>query len=168
MFNNFKLILAEIKLFFFTLNLLIELKKIKPRFVFYSEKKSYQKYSEPIIDVLNSQFSNPVYYFSSDKYDKFENKNVKNFYINNLFLNTFFKQVKAENMFLTVTDLGNHYIKKTKNIDKYIFYFHSTVSTTKNYTSTAFDNYDVIMCNGKFHINEIRSRESLKKLKKKN
>ena len=84
MFNSFKLILSEIKLFFFTLNLLIELKKIKPRFVFYSEKKSYQKYSEPIIDVLNSQFSNPVYYFSSDKYDKFENKNVKNFYINNL------------------------------------------------------------------------------------
>lgn len=167
MLNSFKKFLNEIRSFFFTLNILIDLRKIKPKFVFYSEKKSYQKYSEPIIDVLNSQFSNPVYYFSSDKFDKFENKNVKNFYINNLFLSTFFKQVKAENMFLTVTDLGNHYIKKTKNIDKYIFYFHSTVSTTKTFTSTAFDNYDLIMCNGKFHIDEIRSRESIKKLKKK-
>ena len=146
---------------------MIEIKKIKPKFVFYSEKKSYQKYAQPIIEVLSSQYPNQVYYFSSDKSDKFENKNVKNFYISNLFLGTFFNQVKAENMFLTVTDLGNHFIKKTKNIDKYIFYFHSTVSTTKTFTPKAFDNYDIIMCNGQFHINEIRSRESLNKLKKK-
>lgn len=167
MFNILKNFLSEIRSFFFTLNILIELKKIKPKFVFYSEKKSYQKYSEPIIDVLNSQFPDQVYYFSSDKTDKFKNKNVKNFYINNLFLNTFFNQVKTENMFLTLTDLGNHFIKKTKNIDKYIYYFHSPVSTTKNFTAKAFDNYDIIMCNGQFQIEEIRSREILKKLKKK-
>ena len=167
MFKSLKNFLSDIRLFFFTLNILIEIKKIKPKFVFYSEKKSYQKYAQPIIEVLSSQYPNQVYYFSSDKSDKFENKNVKNFYISNLFLGTFFNQVKAENMFLTVTDLGNHFIKKTKNIDKYIFYFHSTVSTTKTFTPKAFDNYDIIMCNGQFHINEIRSRESLNKLKKK-
>ena len=167
MFKSLKNFLSDIRLFFFTLNILIEIKKIKPKFVFYSEKKSYQKYAQPIIEVLSSQYPNQVYYFSSDKSDKFENKNVKNFYISNLFLGTFFNPVKAENMFLTVTDLGNHFIKKTKNIDKYIFYFHSTVSTTKTFTPKAFDNYDIIMCNGQFHINEIRSRESLNKLKKK-
>ena len=113
MFKSLKNFLSDIRLFFFTLNILIEIKKIKPKFVFYSEKKSYQKYAQPIIEVLSSQYPNQVYYFSSDKSDKFENKNVKNFYISNLFLGTFFNQVKAENMFLTVTDLGNHFIKKT-------------------------------------------------------
>ena len=41
------------------------------------------------------------------------------------------------------------------------------MSTTKTFTPKAFYNYDIIMCNGQFHINEIRSRESLNKLKKK-
>ena len=63
--------------------------------------------------------------------------------------------------------MGNNLLKKTKNIDNYIYYFHSPVSTTKNYTSEAFDNYDVIMCLGQFQIDEIRLREKLKNINKK-
>ena len=76
----------------------------------------------------------------------------------------FFLIIKADFFFLTLTDLDNHFIKKTKNIKKYIYYFHAPVSTFKNYTETAFDNYDIILCNGKFHVQEIRKREELKNL----
>ena len=82
-------------------------------------------------------------------------------------MNIFFLLVRAHNMFLTTTDLDNNAIKKTNNVDKYIYYFHGAVSTTKVYTATAFDNYDIILCNGDYQINEIRKRESIKKIKKK-
>ena len=38
--------------------------------------------------------------------------------------------------------------------------FHSPISTTKSYTAKAFDNYDIIMCNANFQIEEIKVRES--------
>ena len=80
----------------------------------------------------------------------------------------FFLSVKTKNLILTLTDLNNHQIKKTKNIKNYIYYFHAPASTTKVYTETAFDNYDTILCNGDYQINEITQRETLGNLKKKN
>ena len=40
-------------------------------------------------------------------------------------MNIFFLIIRAQNMFLTLTDLDNHAVKKTKNVDKYIYYFHA-------------------------------------------
>ncbi len=70
-------------------------------------------------------------------------------------------------MFLTLTDLDNTIVKRNKFIKNYIYFFHGAVSTTKVYTSTAFDNYDTILCNGDYQIKEIELREDLHKLKKK-
>ncbi len=159
--------LREVKLFFFSLSILTDLKNVKPKFIFFSENKSYQKYSKPIIEAILSKYQHEIYYFSIQKDDIIENKKIKNFFVNPFLLKFFFNNVRAENMFLTLTDLGNHFIKKTKNIEKYIYYFHSPISTIKSYTPKAFDNYDIIMCNGKFQINEIETRETLKNLPKK-
>ena len=138
------------------------------KFLFYSENKSYQKFSIDIIDVISKKYPNQILYASSDREDKIDNINVKNLYIGQgLLMKLFFLIIKAENFFLTLTDLGNHSIKKTKNINKYIYYFHAAVSTFKNYTNTAFDNYDIILCSGKFQINEIRKREKKLNLPKK-
>jgi YidC/Oxa1 family membrane protein insertase len=167
MFKSFINFINELRLFFFSLDILKDLKNIKPNFVFFSENKSYQKYSKQLIDTLCSKYNGQIYYFSIDKNDKIENKKVNNYYINPLLMSYFFNNVKSFNMFLTLTDLGNNFIKKTENIDNYIYYFHSPVSTTKNYTPKAFDNYDMIMCNGQFQIEEIKSRENLKNLPKK-
>ena len=164
MLRNF---INKFKSFFFSLNSIINLRNIKPKFIFFSENKSYQKYSKPIIDVLCEEYPNEVYYFSIDEEDKINDKRVKSYFINYLLIKFFFNNVNTENMFLTLTDLDNHFIKKTKKVDKYIYYFHSPISTTKSYTPKAFDNYDTIMCNGNFQIEEIRSRETLKKLNKK-
>ena len=158
----------NIKFFFISYKEIKEISKKNLRFVFFSESSAYQKYSLPIINVLSSEFPDQIYYFSLDIKDKIKNKNIKNYYIhNNFLLKFFFNNIKADNMILTLTDLGNHFIKKTSNIKRYIYYFHSTVSTTKNYTSKAFDNYDVILCNGDFQINEIKLRENINNLNKK-
>lgn len=158
----------NIKFFFISYKEIQEISKKNLRFVFFSESSAYQKYLLPIINVLSSEFPDQIYYFSLDIEDKIKNKNIKNYYIHgNFLLKFFFNNIKADNMILTLTDLGNHFIKKTSNIKRYIYYFHSPVSTTKNYTSKAFDNYDVILCNGDFQINEIKLREKINNLNKK-
>ena len=165
--NKLKLFIQEIILFISSINILNEIKNINPKFIFFSEDKSYQKYSRSIIDIICSKYPDKIYYLSIHKDDFIQDKNIKNFYISPFLLKFFFNNVKADNLFLTLTDLGNHFINKTKNIRNYIYYFHSPISTTKSYTPKAFDNYDVIMCNGQFQINEIKSREEFKNLKKK-
>ena len=141
-------------------------KKIK--IVFYSEGKIYLKYSYLLIEFLSKIYPNQILYVSSDKEDRFENPNIKNLYVGKKFLlQYFFFKIKAQYLFMTTTDLGNNILKKTKNVEKYIYYFHAPVSTTKVYTSKAFDNYDVIFCNGDYQVHEIRKREDLKNLKKK-
>ena len=140
----------------------------KFKFLFYSEDKTYQKYSYNIIRILSKRYPNQVFYTSSDPNDKIKNLNVKNIFVGDgFFAKLFFLILKAEYFFLTLTDLDNHSLKKTKNVKKYIYYFHAPVSTFKNYTETAFDNYDIILCNGPNHITEIRKREKLKNLKEK-
>ena len=145
---------------------LINSKKLK--FIFYSENKSYQKYSYQLIKLLARKYPDEVCYVSSDINDKIISFKIKNLFIgNNLLMKYFFTNIKAENLILTLTDLDNHIIKKTKNIKKYIYFFHAPVSTTKSYTAGAFDNYDIILCNGNYQIDEIRKREFFQKNKKK-
>jgi len=140
----------------------------RKKFLFYSENITYRKYAYYIIEVLAKKYPGQIAYVSSDIKDRIDNLNIKNLYIGNGFLmNLFFSIAKVDYLFLTLTDLGNHLIKKTKNVGKYIYYFHAAISTFKSYTNTAFDNYDIILCNSKFQVEEIRKREKDKNLPKK-
>ena len=117
---------------------IIYLRKIKPKYLFYSENKQYQKYAYLLIETLAKKYPQEIYYISSEIDDKIENLDVENIFIGKgLMLVIFFSIIRAQNIFLTLTDLGNHTVSKTKNVDKYIYYFHAPVSTTKNYTATA-------------------------------
>lgn len=165
MFNFLKNILIPLKIF----NNINKINAVKPKFVFYSENKSYQKYAYPLIEFLTKKFPGEVYYVSSDIDDKINNLDVVNIHIGSGFLlQYFFTSVSVENLFMTLTDLNNSIIKKNKFVKNYIYYFHGAVSTTKIYTSTAFDNYDTILCNGDYQIKEIEQRELIENLKKKN
>ena len=168
MFKSLFSIINKIKSNYDIFKTIIHLRKTKPKFLFFSEDKKYQKYSYLLIETLVKKHPNEVYYVSSDIEDKIKNLNIENIFIGKgLLMIIFFTIIRAQNMFLTLTDLDNHTVKKTKNVDKYIYYFHAPVSTTKIYTATAFDNYDIILCNGNYHLDEIRKRESIKKIPKK-
>ena len=163
----FKLI-KKIKSSFLILRNIFILADKKIKFIFFSESRFYQKYSFPIIEILIKKYPNQVYYVSSDKDDRINCLNIHNFFVGNgLLKRIFFLIIKAEYFFLTLTDLDNHHVKKNKNVKKYIYYFHAAGSTFKGYTKTAFDNYDVILCNGQFQKNEIQFRENQKQIKKK-
>ena len=140
----------------------------KYKIVFYSENKNYQKYTLILIDFLITKFPGEILYVSSDKLDFINNDKIKNLYIGKgLMLQYFFSKIRSSNLITTTTDLGNNIIKKNKFVDNYIYYFHAPVSTTRVYTTKAFDNYDTILCIGNFQINEILKREKIKKINKK-
>ena len=140
----------------------------KPRFIFYSENKAYLKYGYLIIEYLSKKYPGEVYYISSDIDDNISDLNVVNIHIGKGFLlQYFFKSVVTDNLFMTLTDLNNNIIKKNKAVKNYIYFFHGAVSTTRIYTSTAFDNYDTILCNGEYQIKEIKQREELGNLNEK-
>jgi YidC/Oxa1 family membrane protein insertase len=158
----------KIKFKYLILKNIFRLADKKIKIIFYSEDKFYQKYSYPLIELLARKYPNQIYYVSSDFNDKINNSNVQNLFIGKgLLMKIFFLVIKAEYFFLTLTDLDNHYLKKNKNVNKYVYYFHVAGSTFKGYTKGAFDNYDIILCNGQFQIDEIRFRENKKNIKKK-
>jgi len=145
-----------------------QINKDKPKVIFFSEGQSYLKYCYLLLNTIAKNYPNQVYYVSTDINDKINNNNIKNIYIGKGFLMWFFFLiVKGDNMFMTITDLNNNLIKKNKFIKNYVYFFHGAVSTTKIYTKGAFDNYDKILCNGKYHLDEITFREKLLKLQKK-
>ena len=163
-----KKLISNFKEFFLIIKNIKQINNDKPKVIFFSENKAYLKYAYILIDAINKKYPNQIYYVSSDFDDKVTDINVKNIYIGKgVLMQYFFLTVKGENMFLTLTDLDNTIVKRNKFIKNYIYFFHGAVSTTKVYTSTAFDNYDTILCNGDYQIKEIELREDLHKLKKK-
>jgi len=132
-------------------------KKIKH--TFYSENISYQKYFINLILGLSKK-GEKIIYLSSDINDVIDDQNVKNFYIGNGIVFYFiFLIINTKNLIFTVPDLDNNKIKKTKNIDNYIYLFHASNSTHKQFTKSSFDNYDVIFCNGPYQNKELRYLE---------
>tara|TARA_A100001015_G_scaffold131623_1_gene146105 strand:- start:591 stop:1691 length:1101 start_codon:yes stop_codon:yes gene_type:complete len=146
----------------------ILLEKEKKKYVFYSEKENYYFYFKYLIDDFLRR-DQKVYYITSDKKDiDLEQKNLNVIFIGSgIFRSIFFIILECKNLIITLTDLENHQIKRSKYCDKYIYMFHAFQSTHKIYTEKAFDHYDIIFCNGDYQLNEIRIREKQKNLKKK-
>ena len=162
-------IISKIRFNYQQFKKILNLSNKKIKIIFYSESRFYQKFSYSLIEFFSKKYPGQVYYVSSDLNDKIESLDVNNLFIGkSLLMGFFFSIIKAEFLFLTLTDLGNHSIKKTKNIDKYVYYNHSGSSTFRGYTEGSFDNYDIILCNGQYQIDEIRFREKQKNISKKN
>ena len=141
----------------------------KINYVFYSEKENYRYYFLPLINKLITK-NEEIYYLSSDLNDQIasDNKRIKNFYVGKGFVRMIILSlIKCNYFFMTITDLGNNDFFKSKNIKNYVYIFHALQSTHKIYTEKAFDNYDIICCNGPYQCEEIKTREEKFNLKNK-
>ena len=82
-------------------------------YLFYSEGKVYQNNFYDFIIKLNKKSESNVYYISSEIKDKINLEGVINFYIGKgLARLFFFNYIKCKFFFITLTDLGNYYLKK--------------------------------------------------------
>ena len=160
-----KAFLKEIRDFYKFFNL----PKLKKQIVFYSEHGGYYASFEGIILELSNKHRQHIVYITSDIKDpilKVSNDAITPLYINKT-LSFFMPLVDSRVFVMTLTDLDNHYIKRSKNPVHYIYVPHSLVSVHMAYNFGAFDHYDTIMCAGPHHVRELKRQEELYKLKPK-
>src|SRR3989344_2293648 len=136
---------------------------------FFAEKSGYYPYFLGVNRGLTDNFQQTVSYVTSDSLDpvlKAQNPYLRAFYINKL-LPSFMRFVDCKVFVMTLTDLNQFYLKRSRNPVHYVYVFHALVSTHMMYKRGAFDYYDSILCAGPYHIQEIRRYEKLAGLKPK-
>ena len=143
--------------------------KNSKKIVFFSESKNYRNYLKKLIEALNEQPGIRLIYITSDLNDveKITN-NISPIYIGNgFFRSLLFSLINCDMVIMTLTDLDNHEIKKSKFCKNYVYIFHSLASTHKCYTKEAFKNYDIILSNGDYQKKELEIAEKIFNFKKK-
>jgi YidC/Oxa1 family membrane protein insertase len=69
---------------------------------------------------------------------------------------------------MTTPDLEKFHLKRSRvHPTRYIYYFHSLISSHHAYREEAFDFFDIILCPGPHHTEEIRMREEKAQLSRK-
>ena len=141
----------------------------KKNIVFFAETKNYRNYFLNLVRSLEEEEDLNIIYLTSDIKDteKITNKIKPIFIGSGFFRILIFTFIKCEMVIMTLTDLGNHEIVKSKKCKNYVYIFHSLISTHKSYTRTAFDNFDIIFSNGEYQKKELLYCEKLFNLKKK-
>lgn len=135
------------------------------RIVFYSEGPAYWPHFRSIVECLADERNQPIAYVTSDPNDpgySAPHSNVSAFCIGTgVFRTMWFQLLKAGILVLTMPDLQNSFLKRSKYPVHYAYVFHSIVSTHMIYRTGAFDHYDSMLCVGPHHEAEIRETESL-------
>lgn len=150
----------------------VSLPKSQRRLTFYSEGKNYWPYLEGLVREILNASDIPVCYISSDVDDPgllLEHSRYHTFNIDEgFFRNWLFENIETEVMVMTMPDLHQYQVKRSKHKVHYIYVQHSLVSLHRVYRKGAFDYYDTIFCSAPHHVNEIRAIEAYYKLPAKN
>lgn len=149
-----------------------QLPKQQRKLVFYSEGKNYWVHLEGLIKEVLKTSRIPVCYISSGADDPglfFKHPNYLSFKIDEGFVrNWLFENIEADVMVMTMPDLHQYQVKRSKHNVHYVYVQHSLVSFHMVYREGAFDYYDTIFCAGPHHIKEIRLIEGAYNLPAKN
>jgi len=142
----------------------IQLPKEQRRLTFYSEGKNYWPHLEGLVRAVLATSDIPVSYISSGIDDPglfFEHPNYRTFKIDAGFVRSWlFENIETDVMVMTMPDLHQYQVKRSKHKVHYIYIQHSLVSLHMIYRKGAFDHYDTIFCAGPHHVKEIRAMEA--------
>jgi len=115
------------------------------------------------MEQFTSEYEINIAYVTSDKTDPLlaqELNNIETFFIfSKSALITFFETLDADILAMTMPDLGNYHIKRSRHPVHYVYIHHSMVSTHMIYRTGAFDNFDSILCVGPHQMEETRQWE---------
>lgn len=141
------------------------------RIVIYAESGQDWHHFKPVVDHLTGELNESVIYITSKADDlalTLSNPNLRAFNVGAGAIRTaFFQWLDADVMVMTMVDLDNLQLKRSINPVYYVFMFHSLISTHMADHSDTYDHYDAILCAGPHHVTEIRKRESLHQLPRK-
>jgi hypothetical protein len=139
--------------------------------VFYAEGISCWTHFRSVIETLGQKGQQICYVTSCDADPILSNppSHIKPFYIGDgMARMLFFETLQADLLIMTMPDLQNLEIKRSKaHPVHYAYLFHSPVSSHMIYRNGAFDHFDSILCVGPHHMEEIRATEALHESKPK-
>lgn len=142
------------------------------RLVFYCEGKNYWVHLEGLIKELLENYEIPICFISSHKNDpglQLTHPNYLSFEIDEGWIrNWLFENIETDVMVMTMPDIGQYQVKRSKNSVHYVYLQHSLVSKHMVYRPGAFDHYDSIFCAAPHHLKEIRALETHYNLPTKN
>lgn len=136
---------------------------------FYSEGGQYWPHFEGMIHELTEAHNLPISYLTSSKSDPILDDpppGVSPFFIGEGFKRSYaFQTMEAGVVVATVPQIGTKILPKSLRTEalgmKYLYVFHSMVSTHMAYEPDAFDHFDTVFCTGRYMVTEIRRREMI-------
>jgi len=138
--------------------------KERRKITFYSEGKNYWPHLEALVKTLLNTTEIHICYISSGDDDPGLLLQHKNFHIfktdEGFVRNWLFENIETEIMVMTMPDLNQFQVKRSKNKVHYVYVQHSLASLHMIYRKGAFDHYDTIFCSGPHHVKEIRAMEA--------
>lgn len=148
-------------------------KDYEMQLVFYSEKNGFYKYYQTIIETLLEKTDVVINYITSDPKDQvfeMESERFRPFYIGEHKLIVLMMKLEADIVVMTTPDLENFHLKRSlvRKDNEYIYVPHDVNSPNLTFHKDALDHFDTIFSSGFLCTAEIRKREELYHLKKKN
>ena len=151
---------------------ILSLPRNERRLIFYSEGKNYWAHLGGLVEETLLQSDIPVCYISSSSDDpglQLEHENYQSFEIDDGFIRDWlFANIDTDVMVMTMPDLHQYQVKKSKFDVHYVYVQHSLVSMHMVYRPGAFDHYNTIFCAGPHHVKEMRAIEAQNGLPEKN
>jgi YidC/Oxa1 family membrane protein insertase len=143
--------------------------------VFYSEKSGFWKYYKDIVEELLKRSNLRVHYITNDPDDQiFEiakrEPRIIPYYIGVKKLITLMMKLDADMIIMTTPDLENFHLKRSyirKDIE-YIYTPHECMSMHLGFREDAFDHFDTLLIAGPPQMAEMKKREEVFNLPKKN
>ena len=135
----------------------------------YSEGKAYGKFFVGLAEEILRRSDLKISYITADSDDPVfsqQSERFKVFCAKKLFP-LYMPFLDAKAFVTTTTDLGLYFIRRSMRGARHFYIFHSLVSTHMIYPPRSFDGYDTLLCAGPHHVKEIRRREELYHLPKK-
>lgn len=136
-----------------------QIKESENKICFYCEGQNYWPHLKPIVESLLAQSDEVINYVTSDENDpalKIRHKLFNTFVIGDGFIrNYFFDNLNSEIVVMTMPDLDQYQIKKSKKVKQFVYVHHSLVSHHMVYRPKAFDAFDVVLSAGPHHNDEI-------------
>jgi hypothetical protein len=151
---------------------LFQLPRQQRQVVFFSEGKTYWVHLEGLLRAYLEIGDKPVCYISSDCNDpglKLQHPSLKCFHTDESFVrNWLFENIDTGVMVMTMPDLHQYQVKRSRHPVHYAYVQHSLVSLHMVYRSGAFDFFDSVFCSGPYQLLEARALEHYRQTSRKN
>ncbi len=149
----------------------LQLPRQTRRLIFYSEGRNYWPHLQPLLMETLALTDLSICYITSDEGDPgllLTRSNYHKFVIDEGHVrNWLFSNIETDVIVMTMPDLHQYQVKRSRHAVHYVYVQHSLVSLHRVYRKGAFDHYDTIFCAGPHHMKETRAIEAEFKLKPK-